>query len=143
MENFTPLASALGGALIGVSASLMLLFSGRIAGISGVLGGALGLPRGDMSWRALFLAGLLIGGLVMAALQPQLFAMEITRSPAALIAAGLLVGVGTRMGNGCTSGHGVCGISRLSRRSLVATATFMAAGVATATVVGQVFGGAL
>ena len=140
MENFTPFSATIGGALIGISASMMLLLSGRIAGISGILGGLLGRPE-DSPSRLAFLGGLLAGGLLLALTTPDVFAVNIARSPAALVGAGLLVGLGTRMGSGCTSGHGVCGLSRFSPRSLVATVTFMAAGVACATVVTQLLGG--
>ena len=119
-----------GGALIGTSASVLLAFNGRVAGISGIVGGLLVPTPGDVSWRALFVAGLLAGGLVAATLAPGAF----TGSPAplAIVAlAGLLVGFGTRVGNGCTSGHGVCGITRSSPRSLAATMVFIATGALT------------
>jgi uncharacterized protein len=143
MENFTPIASAAGGALIGVSASIMLLATGRITGISGILGG-LGRPaRGDASWRLAFLAGLLAGGVLLALARPEALAFELDRSWGAMALAGLLVGFGSRLGGGCTSGHGVCGLSRLSTRSLVATMTVMATGVAIAAIVTNLMGGAL
>lgn len=141
MEHFTPLASLLGGALIGLAASLLLLGDGRIAGISGIVGGLLTPVAGETAWRALFVTGLLVGGLGLHLVDPALVRMDLDRSAAALVLSGLLVGFGTRLGNGCTSGHGVCGISRGSRRSLVATVTFMATGMATAWVVGHVLGG--
>ncbi|MFI4926752.1 MAG: YeeE/YedE family protein [Burkholderiales bacterium] len=127
---FSPAASAAGGVLIGLSAALFVLFNGRIAGISGVLGGLLKPARGDVAWRVAFIAGLIGAplGYAMVAGVPHL---QIDAGDTALVAAGLLVGVGTRLGSGCTSGHGVCGLSRLSPRSLVATATFMAAGFVT------------
>jgi uncharacterized membrane protein YedE/YeeE len=128
MHNFTPLSALIGGGLIGAAASILLLGSGRIAGISGILGGLLTPTRGDRLWRALFLLGLLAAGVIATAFAPQLIGSS-PRSLLTLIAAGLLVGSGTRLGNGCTSGHGVCGISRFSPRSLVATATFIAAGM--------------
>lgn len=133
----------LGGVLIGVASVAMMAFLGRIAGISGIVSGLLRPRSGDVSWRALFVGGLVAGGLLMSLLRPDAFAIEVDRSFGAVIVAGLLVGFGTRLGSGCTSGHGVCGLSRLSRRSVVATLTFMAAGVATATVVRVVFGGAV
>ncbi len=143
MEQFTPVASLIGGVLIGLSAALLWYFKGRIAGISGIFEGSI-LPRGaDIGWKLTFLAGLLVGGALMFVLQPQLFAFEITRSYWALGVAGLLVGFGTRLGSGCTSGHGVCGLSRFSRRSLVATLTFMGAGFATVWAIGHFAGGAL
>ena len=143
MDAFTPGPALLGGALIGASATLMLLVNGRIAGISGIVGGLLRPGRSELGHRALFVLGLLAGGLVLGLVAPEVFAMEIERSTGALVAAGLLVGIGTRLGNGCTSGHGVCGLSRLSRRSAVATLTFMSAGVLAATLVTQLLGGAL
>lgn len=129
MENFTPWSALAGGALIGLSAVVLLLFRGRIAGISGILSGVLSPQRGDMSWRWLFLIGILLGAVL---LQPLGF--EIPTMPQAplglYIAAGLLVGIGTKLGNGCTSGHGICGIGRFSVRSMVATLVFMAVAIA-------------
>ena len=133
-NNFTPLASLAGGALIGLSAALFVLFNGRIAGISGILGGLLEWPRGDIAWRLAFLLGLVAAPLAFSLAAP-LPAVRIDADTSTLIAAGLLVGIGTRYGSGCTSGHGVCGLSRLSPRSLVATAAFMLAGFATVFVV--------
>ena len=127
---FTPWSALIGGMLIGLAAAMFALLNGRVAGISGVLGGLLKPTRGDVGWRVAF-----IGGLVAAPLVYGLFAalpaVQIDASYLALVVAGLLVGVGTRYGSGCTSGHGVCGLSRLSPRSLVATLTFMIAGFAT------------
>lgn len=127
---FTPWSALIGGMLIGLAAAMFALLNGRVAGISGVLGGLLKPTRGDVGWRVAF-----IGGLVAAPLVYGLFAalpaVQIDASYAALVVAGLLVGVGTRYGSGCTSGHGVCGLSRLSPRSLVATLTFMSAGFVT------------
>lgn len=120
----------LGGALIGIAVSLMLLWNGRVTGVSGIVNGALEPVAGDMLWRVLFVAGLIAGGLVLRLLNPQVFAGQLDTGLASTAAAGLLVGFGTVLGSGCTSGHGVCGISRLSPRSLVATATFVAAGIA-------------
>lgn len=128
--HFTPWNSLAGGLLIGVAAAMFLLLNGRIAGISGILGGLLRPASGDIAWRAAFLAGLLFA--------PALYAL-VTRFPAPtieasfplLLLAGALVGIGTRYGSGCTSGHGVCGLSCLSPRSLAATVAFMAAGFAT------------
>lgn len=141
MEHFTPVASLLGGMLIGLSASLLLLCDGKIAGISGILGGILTPVQKDTSWRILFMSGLLAGGVLLRLVSPQVFAMEINRSTTILILAGLCVGFGTRLGNGCTSGHGVCGLSRFSQRSLVATVTFIATGMLTVFVVNHLFGG--
>jgi len=144
MNEFTPVASLSGGLLIGLSAALLLYSHGRIAGISGIAGGLLSRPsRGDIQWRWSFLSGLVLSGLVMAWFMPEAFAIRLIRSPASLIVAGLLVGFGSRLGNGCTSGHGVCGISRLSPRSLAATLTFMATGALTVFIVQTWFGGVL
>ena len=128
MEHFTPGLSALGGALIGLSATLLLLFNGRIAGISGIVSGALFTRAGDTLWRWAFLAGLILGGLALFAGSPELFSVTSGRPIWAIALAGLAVGFGVRLGSGCTSGHGVCGLSRLSPRSLVATLTFIASG---------------
>jgi len=112
MEHFTPLASLIGGMLIGLSASMLLLFNGKIAGISGIIAGILSPAKNDTLWRIVFVAG-------------------------------LLVGFGTRLGNGCTSGHGVCGLSRFSQRSLLATVTFIATGALTVYIINHLLGGAL
>ena len=135
---FTPWSALDGGALIGLAAALFVLLNGRIAGISGILGGLLRPVRGDLAWRIAFLAGLigapLVYGLFAPLPQPQIEA-----DTGLLIAAGLIVGLGTRYGAGCTSGHGVCGLSRLSPRSLVATLAFMAAGFVTVYLLRHVF----
>ena len=128
MHDFTPWPALAGGALIGLAASLLLLAAGRIAGISGITGGVLFPVRGDVRWRALFLIGLLSAGLAAALFAPESIGSS-PRSFATLAVAGLLVGVGTRLGNGCTSGHGVCGISRLAPRSIAATVVFMFTGM--------------
>ena len=143
-------SSLLGGALIGTSASLLLLFSGRIAGISGIVGGLLSAGtstriHGDdrtPGWRVAFLTGLLVGGVVLLFTHPEAFASSASRSisPVLVIVAGLAVGIGTTLGNGCTSGHGVCGISRLSKRSIIATCLFMAVAIAVAFLTEHVFG---
>ena len=127
--HFTPWTSLAGGILIGISAALFILFNGRIAGISGILGGLLHSVQNDILWRVAFLAGLVIAPLLFGMLAPMPIA-QVDAGTVTLIVAGLLVGIGTRYGSGCTSGHGVCGISRLSPRSMVATAAFMAAGFA-------------
>jgi uncharacterized protein len=124
---FTPGSALIGGMLIGLAAAMFALLNGRIAGISGVLGGLFKPIRGDIGWRVAFIAGL-VGASLVYRLFAALPAVQIDASYLALVVAGLLVGVGTRYGSGCTSGHGVCGLSRLSPRSLVATATFMGAG---------------
>lgn len=130
-EMFTPWRALAGGALIGLAASLLLAANGRIAGISGVLRGALEPVRGDVAWRVAFLLGLVLGGLGVFAVDRSSFGPS-PRGLALVAIAGALVGVGTLAANGCTSGHGVCGLSRLSRRSFVATLTFMGAGILTA-----------
>lgn len=133
-SEFTPWASLFGGLLIGLSAALFVLFNGRIAGISGVLGGLLRPLRGDVAWRIAFLAGLL-GAPLVYGIFAALPEARIDAGTGTLVVAGLLVGIGTRYGSGCTSGHGVCGLSRRSPRSLVATASFMLAGFVTVYVV--------
>lgn len=134
MENFTPISALIGGALIGLSAVVLMLFNGRIAGISGIAGG---LVRGaDRGWRMAFLAGLIGAPIVYVLLTRASLVSDISINPLLLIGAGLLVGVGTQMGGGCTSGHGVCGTARLSVRSIVAMLTFMATGIATVFVMG-------
>ena len=139
-EHFTPLESFAGGILIGVAAAMLLLLNGRIAGISGIVGGLLAPRRDDIAWRLAFVGGLLaapaLWGLAAPTLMPRIeagFGM--------LVVAGLLVGAGTGYGSGCTSGHGVCGVSRLSPRSMVATAAFMLAGFATVFLLRHVFAG--
>jgi uncharacterized membrane protein YedE/YeeE len=128
MHNFTPYSALFGGILIGLSASAMLLLDGKVAGISGILAGVLKPVRGDTPWRISFLAGLLTGGLLLKIWLPEAFDFGIVRPLPLLAIAGLLVGFGTRLGNGCTSGHGICGVSRLAPRSLAATATFIVTG---------------
>lgn len=127
MESFTPVSSVVGGALIGLAASLFFLSHGKVAGISGLVGGLLKRPDADTQVRLAFIAGLIVAGGLGGALWPAAVTATPT-SPLGVVAAGLLVGFGTRLGNGCTSGHGVCGLSRFSVRSLVATLTFIAAG---------------
>ncbi len=142
--DFTPLEATAGGVLIGLGATLLLLGTGRAAGISGIFGGLV-LPRaGDLGWRVAFLGGLLAGGLAVALAAPHAIANApgVHAELTVVAIAGVLVGFGTRMGNGCTSGHGVCGIARLSRRSIVATMTFMATAGLTVFVVRHVLGGA-
>ena len=136
---FTPWSSLAGGALIGLAAAMLALLNGRIAGISGVLGGLFKPVRGDIGWRVAFVAGLLSAPLLYL-LVGELPRPQIEAGYAALVVAGLLVGVGTRYGSGCTSGHGVCGLSRLSGRSLAATAAFMGGGFITVFVIRHLFG---
>ena len=145
MESFTPVSSLVGGALIGLAASVLLLFHGRVAGVAGILGETLrgDGTRGEGVFRAAFLVGLVATGLTLRVIYPAAFVAAGSSSAAGLVliaVAGVLVGYGTRLGSGCTSGHGVCGISRLSKRSIAATLTFMAAGGVTVFVVRHVLG---
>ncbi|MCB9648208.1 MAG: YeeE/YedE family protein [Deltaproteobacteria bacterium] len=133
--NIDAIPALLGGLLIGLGLAGMLVGAGRIAGVSGTLGGLLRRPRGETAWRLAFLAGMLAGGAAMGLARPEAFEAP-AGSDAVLAVSGLLVGIGTRIGNGCTSGHGICGMSRLSPRSVAATLTFMLVGAATATVLG-------
>lgn len=140
MENFTPYSAVAGGALIGLAAALLWVANGRIAGISGILGGLGNASANDIGWRVAFLAGLVAAPLFYLLVEgPPAIAVQ--AGPLVLIAAGLLVGFGTRLGGGCTSGHGVCGIARLSRRSIAATGLFMAAGAVTVYIARHVLGG--
>ena len=118
-----------GGLIIGAAVSVMLLMNGRVTGISGIINGAISPQKGDTAWRWLFIAGLWLGGLLLSSLIPAAIGAPVQQSPYMTIAAGLMVGFGTVMGSGCTSGHGVCGISRMSPRSLVATFCFILAGI--------------
>ena len=125
VADFSPAAGVSGGMLVGLASALLLWANGRIAGISGIFGGLLSPARGEFAWRALFVSGLIVGGLVMPVLigHPVPFGMH--AGTFTLLIAGFLVGFGTRMGGGCTSGHGVCGLARAAKRSIVATAVFM------------------
>ncbi|HUT50156.1 MAG TPA: YeeE/YedE family protein [Alphaproteobacteria bacterium] len=125
MVNFTPVSALIGGAMIGVAAAILLLMNGRIAGISGIVGGSLELPRGDFAWRLAFIIGLIVGPLLVQFARGAPISVQIEAGLPLLIAAGFIVGLSTRLGSGCTSGHGVCGLGRLSGRSIVATATFL------------------
>jgi uncharacterized membrane protein YedE/YeeE len=127
--EFTPISALIGGALIGIAAVILMAANGRIAGISGIVGGLVGPGVGDRAWRAAFIAGLIAAPLAFMALGSPI-EIEIPAGTGVLIVAGLLVGIGTQLGSGCTSGHGVCGISRLSTRAITATITFMASGAA-------------
>ncbi len=146
MENFTPLSATIGGVLIGLATTLLWVVNGRTAGISNIAGGVYPLRAGDTLWRVVFLIGLPIGALVGFNLGPSILPEiprtlpEIVMTPVALVASGLLVGIGTRVGRGCTSGHGICGLSRLSPRSFVAVGTFMATAMVTVFVVRHVVG---
>ena len=139
--SFSPGLSLAGGALIGLAAALLLLADGKVAGVSGVLARALTPARGDFAWRIAFLIGLPLGATLVSAVTGELHGFAITPSWPVLVSGGLLVGFGTSLGNGCTSGHGVCGLARGSRRSLVATLAFMASGALTVFVARHVFGG--
>ena len=141
MDNFTPVSALIGGALIGLAASVLLLFNGRTAGISGILGGMVSLTKGDTAWRAVFLGALVVGALLYRLVDPASAEITITGSVPMLVVGGLVVGYGTRLGSGCTSGHGVCGIAKLSGRSIVATLCFMAAAAVTVYVARHVVGG--
>jgi len=138
-NHFTPLTATAGGVLIGIAAAMFVLLNGRIAGISGVLGGLLRPVNGDSAWRIAFVLGL-VGAPLVYLLFAALPKPQIDAGHGALILAGLLVGVGTSYGSGCTSGHGVCGLSRLSPRSLVATVAFMGAGFVTVFVTRHLLG---
>jgi uncharacterized membrane protein YedE/YeeE len=140
MAAFDPASALLGGALIGLAAVLLMMLSGRIAGVSGVLGGLLTAPASDRSWRIAFIAGLIAVPLI-AALFGRPLAKPVMPGWLVIVAGGLLVGFGTRYGSGCTSGHGVCGISRLSLRSIVATCVFMATAAITVAAVRHGIGG--
>ncbi|GJJ03809.1 hypothetical protein RugamoR64_43470 [Duganella rhizosphaerae] len=140
LANFTPAMSLGGGLIIGAAAAVLILFNGRIAGISGILGGLFSFPRKDMAWRLTFLAGL-VAAPIIAGLLGRPAVADIQASWSEILCAGFLVGIGTRYASGCTSGHGVCGISRGSIRSLVATLTFMGAGFLTVFVQRHLIGG--
>ena len=140
MTPFTPWTATAGGILIGGAAAFLLISNGRVAGISGILGQALSRTSGDTLWRVLFLLGLPLGALGVGAARGGL-EVQLPASPLTLVLAGLLVGFGTRLGNGCTSGHGVCGMARGSKRSIAATLVFMATGMLTVFVVRHGLGG--
>jgi uncharacterized protein len=140
MANFTPISAAIGGALIGLSAVLLMMLNGRIAGITGVFAGLIDPTGNDRAWRATFIVGLVAAPLSAALLGLPLPLPQMPSSLTIIAVAGLLVGFGTRLSNGCTSGHGVCGIARLSPRSLAATAIFMGAAIIVAALTRHVFG---
>lgn len=141
MANFTPLSAAIGGALIGLSAVLLMLLTGRVAGISGILAGCLGFGTNDKGWRLAFVAGLILAPLMAGAIGYTVPSPQMPASWIVVIAAGLLVGFGTRLGGGCTSGHGICGVARLSLRSMAATAIFMVTAIAVVALTRHVIGG--
>ena len=139
-DTFTPGLGLAGGALIGLAAAGLMFANGRVAGVSGILGRSFGAAGSDLAWRLAFLAGLPLGATIARAIYGDLNGFAITSNVPLLIAGGLLVGVGTTLGSGCTSGHGVCGLARGSKRSLAATLVFMLAGVVTVFVVRHVTG---
>jgi uncharacterized membrane protein YedE/YeeE len=143
MENFTPVSSLIGGGLIGIAATLLLWTDGRIAGISNIVGGLVKPVQGEFAWRATFVAGLLVGVLAYRAAGGPMQSITIDSSVPLLIAGGLLTGLGTQLGGGCTSGHGVCGLARLSVRSVVATLVFFAVAALTVYLNRHVIGGDL
>jgi uncharacterized protein len=141
MANFTPLSAAIGGALIGLAATMLMLLAGRVAGVGGIAAGMLGLGTGDRAWRVAFVAGLILAPI---AAMLAGYAVPMPQMPSSwmlIIAAGALIGFGARLGSGCTSGHGVCGIARLSKRSIVATMIFMGTAVVTVALMRHVIGG--
>lgn len=119
------MSALIGGAVIGIAVSMMLIFNGRVTGISGIISGIIKPQKGDVLWRSMFVIGLLLGGVILRIYMPESFMNESSASSLDYALAGLLVGFGTTLGSGCTSGHGVCGISRFSIRSIVATVTFI------------------
>src|ERR687897_1777228 len=129
VENFTPISGLIGGLLIGLSTTLMILFNGKIAGISGIVGGLLARKGSEVGWRAVFVVGLLLGAFVYMLATGGPIPVNLQASLPIMVAAGLLVGFGTRLGSGCTSGHGISGIARFSKRSIIATSVFMGARV--------------
>ncbi len=141
MASFDPVSALLGGALIGLASALLMILSGRIAGISGILGGVLARGSGDTGWRIAFIVGLVGAPLLLALIGRPMAAADMPTSWILIAVAGVLVGVGTKLGSGCTSGHGVCGLARLSVRSLVATCVFMGAAALTVAIVRHAVGG--
>jgi uncharacterized protein len=139
IENFTPASALIGGVLIGIAATLLLALNGRIAGVSSIVGSLFDPAPGDIAWRMMFLLGLIVGAGAYGIIQPV--AIQVTPSILVLVIGGLLVGFGTQLGNGCTSGHGVCGIARLSPRSIVATLVFMISAAITVYLVRHLIGG--
>ncbi len=131
MENFTPVSGLIGGLLIGIATAMLLLLNGRIGGISGIVGGLLATRTSEVVWRAVFVAGLLLGAFVYMLATGATIPVKMQASLPVLVVAGLLVGFGTRLGSGCTSGHGLCGIARFSKRSIAATAVFFGVAILT------------
>lgn len=141
MDEFTPVSALVGGGVIGLASVVLMLFIGRVAGIAGIVGGLFGSAGSGIGWRLAFIAGLIAGPFLVPLAGGTIPDITIDAPLPMVVAAGLLVGFGTRLGNGCTSGHGICGLSRLSPRSLVATLTFMAAGAAVVFVFRHLIGG--
>lgn len=140
MEHFTPVSALLGGIMIGLAASALVVVSGRIAGISGILGGLLEGSKSDLLWRIAFLVGLVVGPWLVTLAQERSSEIVMQASSLTLVIAGILVGFGTRLGNGCTSGHGVCGVARASPRSIVATVVFFSVAAITVFIARHVLG---
>lgn len=140
LENFTPVSALAGGALIGLSVSLLLLFNGRMAGISGIMNGLFIAPKKEEVWRGLFLIGLILGAFIFQLLTNNSLQLRHGYPILLIILGGFLVGFGTRMGNGCTSGHGICGIATFSIRSITATITFMLSGMITVFILKHLLG---
>jgi uncharacterized protein len=138
VENFTPISGLIGGLLIGLATALMMLFNGCVAGISGIFGGLLAWKGSEVGWRAVFIVGLLLGAFVYMLATGGTLPVRVESSLPIMVVAGLLVGFGTRLGSGCTSGHGVSGIARLSKRSVVATPVFVSVGITTVFTTGHV-----
>ena len=143
MDDFTPFASIIGGTILGIAALILFATVKRIAGVSGIIGGLLLFKKNDTAWRVVFLSGLIFGGLILSKVYPKTLSIELTYSTPALILAGLLVGFGSRIGNGCTSGHGICGLGRLQPHSMVAVISFLTTGIITATIVGTLLRGVI
>ncbi len=141
MASFNLISALLGGAMIGLASVLLMMLTGRIAGISGIFGGCLTLATGDKVWRFAFIAGLILAPVVSGLLGYRLPAPQMPASWVMIVIAGLLVGFGARLGGGCTSGHGVCGIARISTRSIVATAVFIASAIVVVSIMRHGFGG--
>ena len=139
VENFTPVSGLIGGLLIGLATAVMMLLNGRIAGISGIVGGLLARNGSEVGWRAVFVVGLLLGAFVYMLATGGALPVRVEASLPVMVVAGLLVGFGTRLGSGCTSGHGISGIARLSRRSIVATLVFVGSAIVTVFLTGHVF----
>ena len=139
MDDFTPISGLIGGLLIGLAVALMMVLNGRIAGVSGIVGGLVNPKAGDTGWRVAFVTGLLLGALAYILMAGGSPPVDVLASPLAILIGGLLVGFGTRMGSGCTSGHGLCGLALLSWRSVVATAVFFGVAMVTVFLTGHVF----